>query len=145
MNSIIKQYNLKPGDRIVVPKSGLRVIQHHAIYLGQNNQGVDLIAENKIGHGVRLITANEFFEYVINITSIERFAGNNYERQLAVQKALQKLGKPYDLINYNCENFATEIQTGVSYSEQVVTIYKGVAVAAGFTLLFGLLGNLFND
>jgi Permuted papain-like amidase enzyme, YaeF/YiiX, C92 family len=145
MNQKIKELGLLPADRIVVPKSELRVIQHHAIYLGQNNQGVDLIAENKIGHGVRLITGDDFFGNQIEITRVERFTGTNYERQIAVQKALQKLGKPYDLINYNCESFASEIQTGVPHSKQVETIYEGVAVAAGFTFLFGLLSSLFND
>jgi|GEM_PF-5811160 len=37
-------YKLKPGDKIVVPKSWLRLIQHHVIYLGQDHFGQDLIA-----------------------------------------------------------------------------------------------------
>src|SRR5579864_2499912 len=110
MNQKIKQLGLLPADRIVVPKSGLRIIQHHAVYLGQNHLGVDLIADNKIGFGVRLVTAADFFKDVIEVTRIEKFRGNNYERKLAVQKALDKMGQPYHLINYNCQHFANEIQ-----------------------------------
>lgn len=135
MNQKIKQLGLLPGDRLVVPKSGLRLVQHHALYLGQNHQGVDLIAENKIGFGVRLITAGEFFKDVIEITRIEKFKGNNYDRKPAVQKALQKLGQPYHLINYNCQHFANEIQYGKIECDQVSNAF--VALAA--ILFIGIL------
>ncbi len=140
-----KNLNLKPADRIVVPKSGLRIVQHHAIYLGQNHQGQHLIAENKIGFGVRLVTADDFFKDVIGVTKIERFKGSNYERKLAVQKALNKCGLPYDLINYNCQHFANEVQYGKIESEQVESLFAGMKVAAGFLLVFAIAGLLTND
>lgn len=127
--------NLKPGDRIVVPKSGLRIVQHHALYLGRNYQGLDLIAENKIGFGVRLVAVGEFLKDVIEITRIERFKGTNYERKQAVQKALQKTGQPYHLINYNCQHFANEIQYGKVESDQATNAI--IALAAIFFI--GLL------
>ena len=98
--------NLEPADRIIVPKSLFGLIQHHAIYLGQNDQGIDLIAENKIGFGVRIITAKAFFKEVTTVTRIIKFKGNNYKRRIAVQNALLKAGQPYYLINYNCEHLA---------------------------------------
>lgn len=131
----VKKLGLEPGDRIIVPKSGLRIVQHHAMYLGQNHQGIDLIAENKIGFGVRLVTADKFFADVIEVTRIEKFRGNTYKRKLAIQRALQKLGHPYHLINYNCQHFANEIQYGKVESDQVAN-----GLAAVLTLLFiGLL------
>lgn len=145
MNKIIKQYNLLPGDRIVVPKSEIRIVQHHAIYLGQNHQGQYLVAENKIGFGVRLITADEFFKDVIEVTRIERFKGSNYERKFVVQKALSKCGFPYDLINYNCQHFANEVQHGKIESEQVENLFAGMKVAAGFLLLFVIAGLFTNE
>jgi uncharacterized protein YycO len=145
MNQKIKQLGLLPGDRIVVPKSGLRIVQHHALYLGQNYQGIDLIAENKIGFGVRVVTAAEFFADVIEVTRIEKFRGTNYQRKLAVQKALQRLGQPYHLINYNCQHFANEIQYGKVESEQADNFLSGVKVAAGFLLFFALINSLTND
>jgi len=139
-----KVLNLKPADRIVVPKSGLRIVQHHVIYLGQNHQGHHLIAENKIGFGVRLVTTEDFFKDVIEVTRIERFKGSNYERKLAVQKALSKCGLPYDLINYNCQHFANEVQYGKAESEQVDSLREGLKIAAGVALIIGLL-NLFTN
>jgi hypothetical protein len=140
-----KNLNLKQADRIVVPKSGLRIVQHHAIYLGQNYEGQHLIAENKIGFGVRLVTADDFFKDVIEITRIERFKGSNYERKLAVQKALSKCDILYDLINYNCQHFANEVQYGKVESEHVENLFAGVKVAAGFLLLFAIAGLFTNE
>ena len=112
-------------------------MQHHAIYLGQNYQGVDLIIENKIDVGVRLITADDFFRDAIEITRIERFSGSNYERKVAVQKALQKLGLPYHLINYNCQHFANEVQHGRLESNQVDNFFKNLKVAT--IIIFGVV------
>lgn len=140
-----KNLNLKPADRIVVPKSGLRIVQHHAIYLGQNHLEQHLIAENKIGFGVRLVTADDFFKDAIEVTRIERFKGSIYERKLAVQKALNKCGLPYDLINYNCQHFANEVQYSKIESEQVENLFAGMKVAAGFLLVFAITGLLTND
>jgi len=145
MHQKIKQLQLLPADRIIVPKSGLRIVQHHAIYLGQNHQGQDLIAENKIGFGVRLITAEDFFRDVIEVTRIERFKSTNYERKLAVQKALSKCGFPYDLVNYNCQHFANEVQYGKVESEQVENLFAGMKVTAGFWMLFAIAGLLTNE
>lgn len=89
MNQKIKCLGLLPADRIVVPKSGLRVVQRHAVCLVQNHRSVNLVAENKIGFGVRLVTADNFFKNVIEVTRIERFNRNNCERKVAVQSIKQ--------------------------------------------------------
>lgn len=133
MHPIIHSYNILPGDRIVEPKSNLRWVQHHAIYLGQDYAGQDWIIENKVGIGVRVITAEYFFSKVIEITRIERFQGNGYERKLAVQKALDQVGKSYDLINFNCEHFANYVQHNTVNSRQVAS-----GVGLGLLALFAL-------
>ncbi|MDI9319049.1 MAG: YiiX/YebB-like N1pC/P60 family cysteine hydrolase [Phycisphaerales bacterium] len=138
MHPIISKLGIKPADRIVVPKSGLRIVQHHAIYLGQNKFGHDLIAENKIGFGVRMVTADEFFKDVIEVTRIERFNGSNHDRNKAIEKALLLLGKEYNLIGFNCENYANTVQHKSSYSNQVKT-GLGVFVA----LMLGVI--ILND
>ncbi len=145
MNQKIQKLGLLPADRIVVPKSGLRIIQHHAIYLGQNHQGQHLIAENKIGFGVRLVTANDFFKDVIEVTRIERFNGNNYQRRILVQKALDKMGQPYHLIDYNCQHFANEIQYNLKKSDQVEGLFEGLKFAAVTALVIGLFNLITND
>jgi len=131
----VEMLKLLPADRIIIPKSEFRMVQHHAIYLGKDHFGQDLIIENKIGVGVRVITAVEFFKDSIEITRIERFRGSNDQRKLAVQTALKKASLPYNLINYNCEHFANEIQYGRIESEQVGRTAVGLMVI----LLFGLL------
>lgn len=138
MNQKILQLGLLPADRIVVSKSGLRIVLHHALYLGRNHLGVDLVAENKIGFGVRLITADDFFKDVTEVTRIEKFNGTNYQRKIAVQKALNKLGRSYHLIDYNCQHFANEIQYNRIKSDQVDGLFEGLKVAAGVAVANGL-------
>jgi len=116
---LIRQFNLEPGDRIVAPKSLFGIIQHHALYLGYNNLGQHLICENIIGVGVKLTRVEDFFQDVSSVTRIEKFQGNNLERRKLVEKALSKLGKPYSLINYNCESFCNDVQYNIIKSSQV--------------------------
>jgi len=134
MHYMIARYNLSPGDRIIEPKSNLRLVQHHSIYLGSDFDGTDWIVENKIGYGVRIVDANTYFREVFEITGIVRFSGNGFERQLAVQKALREVGKPYNLINFNCEHFANYVQNGQRTSSQIVG--GGVAASLLALLLF---------
>jgi hypothetical protein len=138
MNLLIKRLKLQPADRIVVPKSGLGIVQHHVIYLGQNNQGVDLIAENKIGKGVQIVTANDFFCDVIEITRIERFRGSESERKIAVKKALSLRGANYDLFQFNCEHYANVVQHKKRISPQA----KAGAALGLFGVLIGILFSL---
>jgi uncharacterized protein YycO len=126
MHPILLNNNIQPADRIVIPKSEFQLVQHHAVYLGQNYSGQDLIAENKYGIGVRLITAEDFFSGVNKVTRIERFSGSNGERKNAVQRALDKLGQPYHLINFNCESFANHVQHAYSTSKQVAWGFLGL-------------------
>lgn len=144
-NQYIQTLGLLPGDRIVVPKSGLHIVQHHALFLGKDRNGVDVIAENKIGFGVRLVTAADFFEEVFEVTRIERFKGTNHERKAAIQKALTKLEQPYHLIDYNCQHFANEIQYNIIKSDQVDELFAGLKVAAALAMAIGLFGLISND
>lgn len=132
MHHIIRKFNLRPADRIVVPKSNLRLIQHHAIYLGRNEQGVDVIAENKIGIGVRLVSADEFFKDVSTITRIERFIGSEYDRKRAIERAISLVGYDYDLFDFNCEHYSSLVQHNEKKSNQAQT----ATVMGVFTLLF---------
>ncbi|MEY4835023.1 MAG: hypothetical protein RI980_1138 [Bacteroidota bacterium] len=116
---LIRQFNLEPGDRIVAPKSLFGIIQHHALYLGYNNLGQHLICENIIGVGVKLTRVEDFFQDESSVTRIEKFQGNNLERRKLVEKALIKLGKPYSLINYNCESLCNDVQYNIIKSAQV--------------------------
>jgi len=66
-----------------------------------------------------VITAEQFFRENPEVTRVKRFQGNNYERKLAIERALKLLGKPYNLINFNCEHFANYVQSGNVKSDQL--------------------------
>lgn len=116
---LVKEFNLEPGDRIVIPKSLFGLVQHHALYLGCDEFGQHLICENVIGVGVKLTRVEDFFSGVESVTRIEKFLGSNFERKQIVQKSLARLGKPYNLINYNCESFCNDVQHNIIRSAQV--------------------------
>jgi len=130
--------DLKSGDEIIVPKSGLNIVQHHALYLGLDEQGTDWIIENAYGVGVRLVTADNFFKLNPHINEIRIFTGDSQERRQLVERALRKIGQPYNLIDYNCQHFTSEIKTRTKRSRQVET-----AVVRSFVVL--LIGALIFD
>jgi len=121
---IIIRFGLAPGDRFTVPKSNLQVIDHHALYLGNDDFGNHYICENVVGHGVKLTRVQDFFNGVTKVTSIVKFSGTNEKRKEAVQKALSKLGQPYHLINYNCEHFVNDVLHNYPKSLQVENAFK---------------------
>ena len=135
MNRHIQHYNLKPGDEIIVPKSGFNIVQHHALYLGYDEQNIDWIIENAIGIGVRLIMANDFFRNNPKVNEIRKFHGTNQQRRQLVERALKKVGAPYDLINYNCQHFTSDVKTGKPVSKQV----EGAVIGLVLILFFGAL------
>lgn len=116
---LIRRFNLEPGDRVIVPKSLLGLVQHHALYLGNNEFGEHLMCENVIGKGVILTRVDYFFQDINGNTRIEKFNGDNLQRKLIVQKAISKLGSPYSLINYNCESLCNDVQHNITKSAQV--------------------------
>ncbi len=132
---LVKHFNLQPGDRIVVPKSQWQLVQHHALYLGYDDFGNHYMCENVAGVGVKLTRVEQFFNGVSKITRIERYSGANFERKVVVQNALSKLGKPYNLINYNCESFVNDVLISKKHSKQV-----GNALGLlGLALLVGIV------
>lgn len=132
---------LKVGDRLVVPKSDLGLVQHHALFLGYWS-GNYWIIENAVNAGVRLVTADAFFKDVSSVTRIERFVPKRgYSSDDLLRYALSKQGKSYNLLHYNCESFCNEVQHFVVKSKQAD---NGLAIGAiaGLALLFlGLTSN----
>lgn len=128
----LEALGLRPGDRIIVPKSNLRWIQHHAIYIGRNEQGIDIIVENRIGVGVQLVSADEFFKDVITITRIEKFIGSERDRKKAIDRAISLVGYDYDLFQFNCEHYSSLVQHNEKKSNQAETATALIVL----TLLF---------
>lgn len=132
---------LQLGDRIVVPKSKLDLVQHHAIYFGFNKNQHWFI-ENKEGFGVRVVTAEVFFVGVEKVTRITKFNPRiNYTRNHLRDYALSKRGKSYHLWNYNCEHFANDVQHGFAKSTQAET-GKGLAAIGIIALVIAGLATL---
>lgn len=142
MERFLQKYNLRPGDRIVTPRSGFRVIQHHAIYWGKDINGVHWILENQDYVGVRFIELDKFLKGVFEIKRIERFQGNDYERTVALKRGEKLLGRNYDLFNFNCEHFANYLQHGKSFSVQMENFGGLFKVAAGVTLFVMVAGSI---
>lgn len=116
---------LQPADRLVIPKSGLRLVQHHVIYLGKDGNGNRMYIENAIGKGVQVVTEAYLFRDGLELTRVERFTGDQQQRNAAIAFAMQLIGQQYDLLNFNCEHYANTVQHRKSYSKQV---HKGLVV-----------------
>lgn len=133
-----QQYGFRTGDRIVVPKSGLNFVQHHAVFFGNVN-GQAMVAENKEGQCVVLTPLDVFLADVIRITRIESFTGVYHEQVAVMQRIQERLGRRYDRWKYNCEHFVNEVLHLRSISPQVKAVGTVAAVAGGLYLLSRLL------
>lgn len=134
-NDLVNHYNLKPADRIVVPKSGFQLVQHHALYLGSDEYGQHWISENRVGEGVVATRARDFFRENPRVTRIERHAGSYEVRKAVVQRALRDHGMPYNLITFNCEHHVNKALKGRAHSPQVGNVLGVMA----FFVVIGLL------
>jgi hypothetical protein len=133
MNKYVNQYNLRTGDEIIVPKSTFNIIQHHALYLGIDENGTAWIIENVINIGVRLISTDDFFKINPTINEIRTYHGSQQDRHKLIERALNKVGTAYDLFNYNCQHFTSDLLRDEAESKQVQKSLAGL-------VLFFLIG-----
>lgn len=143
MNYAIR-YGLRPADRLIEPIFATGLSKHHVIYLGEDYQGVEWIAENYKFQGVRKVKASEYFTWGKKFR-IARFSGSYPERIAAVKRALSRMGERYDLINFNCEHYAEYVQTGRANSKQVNSVKEGLQTAAAVLLVIGIVKLFSND
>ncbi|HRN48398.1 lecithin retinol acyltransferase family protein [Agriterribacter sp.] len=135
MNNVFNLNNLRPGDRLVLPKSEWDLIQHHVIYIGTDANGNRSYIENFAGKGVQLVNEKRLFRDGHYVTRIEPFVGDIFQRNEAIKRAMQLIGKPYDLVNFNCEHYANTVQHNKSYSKQV-----NIGLVAGLIALVLSIG-----
>lgn len=133
MTKIYNLKNLQPGDRLVLPKSNLGFVQHHAIYIGNDVYGKRQYIENYLGKGVQIVSEKHLFRDGYYLTRIEPFTGDDFQRRLAVNRAIALIGTRYDLVNFNCEHYANAVQYNKPFSNQV-----GNGILA--TLLLTIIG-----
>jgi cell wall-associated NlpC family hydrolase len=120
VREFIRKSNLLPGDAIIAKKIGYRVLDHFIVYMGTDHNGHWFMA-NSMEYGVRKYKEDEIMELVKTFepVSIRRFFGNEYEREIAIHRALSQEGQPYSLFGSNCEHFANYVQKGSKESPQV--------------------------
>ncbi|WP_192822774.1 lecithin retinol acyltransferase family protein [Rufibacter sp. LB8] len=134
--TLVKALGLEPGDTVIAPKSDFNIVQHYALYLGKGHDGKHYMCENAYGLGVKLTQVESFFSEYSQITKVNKFIGNVWQRKEVVQSALLRLRKPYDLFNYNCEHFVNDVllkkPTSIQAANAVSLI--GLAIVAVLVL-----------
>ena len=139
-----QQHGLLPADRIKEPIFQTGITKHHSIYLGMDESGNEWISENHKFHGVRLVKASDFFKSARSY-AVEPFTGSYPERMEAVRRALTLLKKPYDLFSYNCEHYASYVQTGNAISYQVENVMGALKFLSAAAFFIGVITLITND
>ncbi|MBS1941270.1 MAG: lecithin retinol acyltransferase family protein [Bacteroidetes bacterium] len=132
------QHGFGTGDRIVVPKSGWNIVEHHAVLYGNLN-GEVMVAENKEGRGVVLTRLDQFLSEARAIKRHIRYTGSYQDQLMVMDRVSKRLGRRYDLWKYNCEHFVNEVLHLRAMSPQVKAVGTVAAAAGGLYLLSRLL------
>lgn len=138
--NFIKYHRLKPIDAIVLRKKFMGMVDHYAIYLGNDEMGTPKFVANFI-EGVNIISDQEIKEQLQKYVPerIERFQGSNEERQSAIERAWSKIGeKAYNLLSNNCEHFKNWVHYGRQISKQVDNAGTVLTLGGTATLVGGL-------
>src|SRR5258706_3977744 len=132
LRNFINANGLEEADAIIAKKRGLGVFDHFIIYMGQKyNQ--HLFIANDANGGVKWFSESEIIALVKDFdpVKVRKFKGNYYQRQNAIDRAKEEIGKSYSLIDFNCEHLANYVQYGVRESKQVQNWKAGLGIAAG--------------
>lgn len=146
VEQIISQNNLQPADVVVLKKKFFGMVDHFAVFLGWTAARKPVFAANYT-KGTNYITDTELenFLQTLEPERIERFTGNNIQRNQAVKRALSKIGENnYSYVNNNCEHYKNFVQTGTPHSEQITNIGNGLAAVSLFALFGALLNEAFD-
>lgn len=121
ISKFIAAYNMRPGDAIKAKKIGWEILDHYAVYVGQDYNGEHYFMANSMRDGVRYYNEIEVEDLLREFApkQIRKFEGDEIERKHAVLRASNEEGKAYNLIRYNCEHFANYVQYGKKKSGQV--------------------------
>jgi hypothetical protein len=148
LKNLIYQNNLLPADVIVLRKKLFGMVDHFAVFLGYDYKQQPVIVANYTA-GTKRISQNELnlFMESLNPERVERFTGNNLQRQKAVQRGLSKIGENnYNYFDNNCEHYASFVQKGVAMSKQADAFKDNMGtigtIAVGSLLLAAVLSIL---
>lgn len=137
VNDFINRNNIKPADAIVAKKLHVGLLKHYIIYLGFI-EGDHRFMANYM-KGVQLISSSDLPGLLgtYGPVALNRFTGNELERNQALQRAWSRRGEQeYDLILNNCEHYMNFVHKGKAKSDQVNDFGTGLLVA-GSTLAVG--------
>lgn len=138
IEQFIHAYQIQPADAIVVKKEELGILDHYVIYLGVDSLGEYKFIANYT-KGIAFLSADEILNFLRLFVPVRlnRFIGSEYDRNMAVNRALTRLNEnAYNLILNNCEHFANWVQKGLPKSDQVETFGQVLAmVGIGISIL----------
>lgn len=133
IKKLLMTTQLYPADVIVAKKrSGLgRILNHYIVYVGN---------ETFIGNlqnGVKVLSNPELTELLIDYepVKINPFIGSNTQRVHAINRAYNRLGQKYSLLNFNCEHFANWVQKGKENSLQVTIAMSVMLLGLTYKLI----------
>jgi hypothetical protein len=141
INNFIQHYGLRPADAIVAQKLQFGLLKHYIIYLGFI-EGEHRFMANYT-KGIQLISRFELVQLLgtYGPVAVNRFKGNEFERQQALNRAWSRRGEQeYNLILNNCEHYKNFVHRGKAQSEQVTQFGAGL-VAAGALMVAGSASN----
>ncbi len=130
IDHFIQANNIRPADAIVVQKQKFGILDHYVIYLGVGSDGEHKFIANYTS-GIRFLSYLLIFDYLRSYVPIKlnRFVGDDNQRQWAVTRALSRLNEnSYHLILNNCEHFKNYVHYGVEKSEQVEGLGKALTI-----------------
>lgn len=138
LQTIIMSNNLREADAVVLRKKVLGMVDHFAIFVGYRGNNPIFVANYK--DGVKEVSNSEMKEVLKTLqpTAIQKFNGNEFQRQKAIQRALSRVGeRAYNYVSNNCEHFKNWVHTGEHRSDQVnkagniaLTVATGTAIDA---------------
>jgi len=132
--------NLEGADALIGPKSAFEIVEHYVLYLGKAPDGTDVYMDNNANEGVRYLTEERMLQENPKFHRIRKFAGNEYQRNFAINRAIALHRKQYHLTKFNCEHFANHVQYNTPVSKQVNNGFGIAAAIAGIAILFAAFG-----
>jgi len=139
INQFITTNGLQPADAIVLRKKFMGMVDHFAIYLGNNESNQPEFVAN-FTKGIQIIPQKEIEEQLTKYVPerVEKFNGNYIQRRSAIERAFSKIGENnYGLFSNNCEHFKNWVHLGREVSEQVDKFGNLLTIGGVFMTLEG--------
>lgn len=134
IQTLIRKYNLKVADVVVLVSPGTSFPKHYAFYMGIYKGRHSFLANT--AEGVRVICGKELEKFMnqYEVLEVETYCTTDRQRYLVIRRAMSRLGESeYHLIFNNCEHFKNWVLEGNSRSDQVRKVAAGLFIT-GLTM-----------